>query len=208
MKKKLVPIIMALGVFIPTQAFAATGDSIIKTGEKYLGQPYSYGASIGDLSKFDCSSFTAQVFKENGITLPRASRDQAKSGTAVSASNLQKGDLVFYDTDYDGVVNHVGIYAGSNKMINAASSKGVSYADTSNSYWKPRYVSARRVLSTKQPTVQTTNTSTAKTTYTVVKGDSLWKISKKYGTTVAKLKSANNLKSDLIRIGQKLVIPK
>ncbi|MBA9037004.1 hypothetical protein HNP21_000093 [Bacillus aryabhattai] len=32
MKKKLVPIIMALGVFIPNQAFAATGDSIIKTG--------------------------------------------------------------------------------------------------------------------------------------------------------------------------------
>ena len=32
LKKKLVPIIMALGVFIRNQAFAATGDSIIKTG--------------------------------------------------------------------------------------------------------------------------------------------------------------------------------
>ncbi|WDL89568.1 NlpC/P60 family protein [Priestia aryabhattai] len=39
--------------------------------QKYFGQPYSYGASIGDLSKLDCSSFTAQVFKEKGITLLR-----------------------------------------------------------------------------------------------------------------------------------------
>ncbi|MED4287082.1 C40 family peptidase [Priestia megaterium] len=85
------------------------------------------GASSGDLSKLDCSSFTAQMFKENGITLPRVISDQAKTGTTVSGSNLQKGDLVFYDTDYDGVVNHVGIYADSNKMINAVASKGVSY---------------------------------------------------------------------------------
>ncbi|WP_410906171.1 NlpC/P60 family protein [Priestia sp. SIMBA_032] len=70
---------MTFGVFIPTQAFAATGDRIIKTGENYLRRPYSYGASIGDLSKFDCSSFTAQVFKGNGITLPRVSSDQAKT---------------------------------------------------------------------------------------------------------------------------------
>ncbi|WP_410906102.1 C40 family peptidase [Priestia sp. SIMBA_032] len=57
------------------------------------------------------------------------------------ASYLQKGDLVFYDTDYDRIVNHVGIYESSNKMINATSSKGVSDTDTNNSYWKPRYVS-------------------------------------------------------------------
>lgn len=43
--------------------------------------------------------------------------------------------------------------------------------------------------------------------YTVVKGDSLWSISKKYGTTVDKLKKANNLSSNLLSIGQKLIIP-
>jgi len=60
---------MVLGVFILTQVFSATGDSIIKTGDKYLGRPYSYRGSIGDLSKLDRLSFTARVFKENGITL-------------------------------------------------------------------------------------------------------------------------------------------
>lgn len=199
MRKKLVPILLALGVFLPTQAFAATGDDIIKTGEKYLGRPYSYGASIGDLTKFDCSSFTAQVFKENGITLPRVSRDQAKVGVPVSVNDLQKGDLLFYDTDYDGVINHVAIYDSPNRMLGAQSSTGVAFADTTY-YWNPRYVTARRVLNTQQQ-------SSVQTTYTVVSGDSLWKISQKYGTTVTKIKTANNLTSDVIYPGQKLVIP-
>ena len=43
--------------------------------------------------------------------------------------------------------------------------------------------------------------------YTVKKGDSLWKIANKYNTTVEKLKSANNLKTNTLNVGQKLVIP-
>ena len=42
--------------------------------------------------------------------------------------------------------------------------------------------------------------------YTVKKGDSLWKIANKYNTTVEKLKSANNLKTNTLSVGQKLVI--
>ncbi len=43
--------------------------------------------------------------------------------------------------------------------------------------------------------------------YTVKKGDSLWKIANKYNITVEKLKSANNLKTNTLSVGQKLVIP-
>ena len=43
--------------------------------------------------------------------------------------------------------------------------------------------------------------------YTVKKGDSLWKIANKYNTTVEKLKSANDLKTNTLSVGQKLVIP-
>jgi len=46
-----------------------------------------------------------------------------------------------------------------------------------------------------------------KNTYVVVKGDSLWSIAKKYNTTVDSLKKANNLSTNLLKIGQKLVIP-
>ena len=43
--------------------------------------------------------------------------------------------------------------------------------------------------------------------YTVKSGDSLWSISKKYGITVNELKQANNLTSNLLSIGQNLLIP-
>lgn len=43
--------------------------------------------------------------------------------------------------------------------------------------------------------------------YTVKKGDSLWSISRKLGVTVAELKQANNLSSNLLSVGQNLIIP-
>lgn len=50
-------------------------------------------------------------------------------------------------------------------------------------------------------------TSTS-SSYTVQKGDSLWKISRKYGTSVSALANANNIsESAIIRIGQRLRIP-
>ncbi len=49
--------------------------------------------------------------------------------------------------------------------------------------------------------------STSYTTYTVVSGDSLYSIAKKYNTTVDTLKSFNNLSSNLLSIGQTLKIP-
>jgi len=125
----------------------ASAESVIAAGEKYLGKPYLYGASTSRSDAFDCSSFTVRAFKEGaGITLPRTSREQANVGTNVSLDSLQKGDLVFFDNDFNGTIDHVGIYAGNGQMINAASSKGISYADIHNSYWGPRLVKATRVL--------------------------------------------------------------
>lgn len=63
------------------------------------------------------------------------------------------------------------------------------------------------VTPTPKPTTPApTPTPTAKS-YTVVSGDTLSKIATKFGVTVAALKQANGLTSDLIGIGQKLVIP-
>jgi peptidoglycan DL-endopeptidase LytE len=121
-------------------------DRVIAEGAKYLGARYAYGASTSRTDAFDCSSFTLRAFKAIGITLPRTSVQQSKTGTPVPLSQIQKGDLLFFDTDYNGVINHVGIYMGNGKMINAASSNGVSYATVSTGYWKARMVKATRVI--------------------------------------------------------------
>ena len=58
---------------------------------------------------------------------------------------LKPGDLVFFTT-YEPGASHVGIYAGNNKFWNATSSRGVMLSDLTDSYWGPRYYTARRIL--------------------------------------------------------------
>ncbi|WHY57568.1 C40 family peptidase [Peribacillus simplex] len=121
-------------------------DQVLAAGAKYMGARYVYGASTSRTDVFDCSSFTLRAFQSAGVSLPRTSVAQSQVGTTVSSKSLQKGDLVFFDTNNDGVINHVGIYAGNGQMLNASTSKGVSYANINSSYWGPSFVKAVRVL--------------------------------------------------------------
>lgn len=95
----------------PPATAAATGEAIVATARKYLGVPYVWGGE--DENGFDCSGLVQRVFAENGISLPRVSRDQARAGVPVGVRDLQPGDLVFFGDPVD----HVGIYAGNGKMI-------------------------------------------------------------------------------------------
>ena len=126
-------------------SWEAKADAIIETGKKYLGAKYLYGASTNRTDAFDCSSYTVKVFSENGINLPRTSAQQANVGKEISLSEIRKGDLVFFDTDGDGIINHVSIVTDSNTLLHAATNTGVAFTSY-NTYWKPRAVKAVRVL--------------------------------------------------------------
>lgn len=121
-------------------------DKIIQSGEKYLGTPYKYGAPYGQTNTFDCSSFTKTVFAENGITLPRSTRQQVKVGTPVSRNELQKGDLIFTRTSYSNDVSHVAIYAGNGKVLHTYGPGGVRYDKLDGSWLDRAYITARRVI--------------------------------------------------------------
>jgi peptidoglycan endopeptidase LytE len=112
---------------------------IQKIASKYLGTPYVWGGTTP--KGFDCSGFVRYVYQQNGMELPRTSRNMYKSiGTPVTI--LQSGDLVFFADRK--TIDHVGIYIGNNKFISAAS-KGVRI-DSLSSQWGNKYVGAKRVI--------------------------------------------------------------
>ena len=123
-------------------------DELLETAKEYLGVPYIWAAN--GPSAFDCSGFTKYVYKKNGITLPRYSGHQANVGIKVAYDELQKGDLVFFDTakGFHRKVNHVGIYIGDNKFIHASSArKRVMITSFSRKkFYKNRFLHGRRVL--------------------------------------------------------------
>ena len=116
---------------------------IIKTAKKYIGVPYKWGGTTP--KGFDCSGYVQYVFNKHGIELPRTSREQYYTGYKVSKSNLQPGDLVFFNISGKGV-SHVGIYIGDGDYLHSASSKGIVIADLFGNYWSSYYLGARRVL--------------------------------------------------------------
>lgn len=124
-------------------ANSALAKQLLGIANQYRGVPYVFGGNTP--SGFDCSGFTRYVYSAVGITLPRMADEQYGVGNAVSMSNLQPGDLVFFST-YEPGVSHVGIYIGDNQFINA-SNEGVSVASLNSTYWSARYVGAKRVLS-------------------------------------------------------------
>ena len=123
-------------------------NEIIETAEKFLGVKYVWAAN--GPSAFDCSGFTKYVFNKNGITLPRHSSRQAMIGEKIKFSELQKGDLVFFDTTkaFKHRVNHVGIYIGNHQFIHASSGgkKVMITSFNKKKFYKNKFLYARRVI--------------------------------------------------------------
>lgn len=125
-------------------AAESTVSELNETATKYLGVRYVYGGT--STKGFDCSGYVRHVFKELGIeSLPRTSSAMYQTGEKVDKSDLQEGDLVFFNTSGRGI-SHVGIYIGSGQFIHSSTSKGVVKTSINDKYyWGSKYVGAKRV---------------------------------------------------------------
>ncbi len=132
----------------PVSTTSASGAArrVVPAAEQYIGTPYRYGGT-SPRTGFDCSGFVQYVYAQQGVNLPRTSRQMAGAGIAVSTGSLAVGDLMLFSQG--GRISHVAIYAGNGRFIHSSSSgNGVRYDDlgTRRGKWfADHMVAARRV---------------------------------------------------------------
>ena len=99
---------------------AALRTKVVNYGLQFVGNRYVWGGNDPHTGA-DCSGFVRYVLRNvAGVNLPRTSREQAKTGRAITSSEMRPGDLIFY-ANSRGVVNHVAMYIGNGQIVHAAS---------------------------------------------------------------------------------------
>ncbi len=136
--KQSVPAREAAG---PTDANARYASALLANAQALTGRPYVFGGTTP--SGFDCSGYTQYVFATIGIHIPRTADAQFAAGRKIAGDPLP-GDLVFFQT-YDYGASHVALYLGGGHFINAIGAN-VHEADFNSTYFRGRYLGARRFL--------------------------------------------------------------
>ncbi|MFH8347881.1 NlpC/P60 family protein [Streptomyces sp. NPDC018045] len=116
-------------------SYATKAAKALAFARAQMGKPYVWGAT--GPNSYDCSGLTQAAWKAAGVSLPRTTWDQVKTGDRVATDDLKPGDLVFFYND----ISHVGMYIGGGKMIHAP--KPGASVRVESIYYMPIYGSVR-----------------------------------------------------------------
>ena len=126
------------------QNVSSQASDLVVNAMGYLGVPYRRGGT--GIQGFDCSGFVQAMYENTlGLVLPHNAKAQAAATEKIDKTELQPGDLVFFNT-LRRAFSHVGIYVGEGKFIHSPRVGGeVRIEDMRDSYWVKRFNGARRV---------------------------------------------------------------
>jgi hypothetical protein len=140
-------VLAALGIGAQAQERPPSARSdVVVEALSLLGTPYRFGGSSPDVG-FDCSGLVRHVFASAlNWNLPRRAEEISGVGQPVARSELQPGDLVFFDT-LRRAFSHVAIYIGEGRFVHAPARNGrVRIEGLDDRYWATRFNGARRVM--------------------------------------------------------------
>jgi lipoprotein Spr len=137
------PVQLKYTVLLNTELESLPNKTLLENVDKWYGVRYRTGGNGS--TGIDCSGFTVAVYAGTyGIALPRVSKEQYRISRKISTTELQEGDLLFFNTRGSGV-SHVGVYLGNNKFIHATVSKGVMVNGLFENYYIKRFIGAGRI---------------------------------------------------------------
>ncbi len=127
------------------QTVSSKASELVVNAMGFLGVPYRRGGNSVETG-FDCSGFVRAIYEQSiGLILPRRAEQQAAATQNIDRTDLQPGDLVFFNT-MRRAFSHVGIYVGEGKFIHSPKPGAEVRVESMNlSYWQRRFDGARRV---------------------------------------------------------------
>lgn len=181
-------------------------ESVVKAIANYVGVPYTFtGTSLNEnyyiVQKGDSLWSIANKY---GLTV-----DKLKDMNNLSSNMLTVGQrLLIKDTSSSPDVGVYYTVVAGDTLYGIANKYGLTVDELKkmNNLKNNNLTINQKLL--VSGTGETDNSGSEYDTYIVKSGDSLWSIASRYNTTVDKLKDINNLSSNLLSIGQKLLVPK
>jgi cell wall-associated NlpC family hydrolase len=149
---------------------------VVQWGIRYVGYPYIWAGEWGlnapepsalggqPVPGFDCSGLTWWLLRHDSgawnISPPRpyaawslpqrTSADMAANGNRVKFADLRPGDIMFYDWDHNGIVDHVDTYIGAGFSLDSSSGVGgVTFMWTGSGAYADNFTHGRTIVGVK-----------------------------------------------------------
>lgn len=163
---------------VPYKPIVSADSYIVKSGDTLWSIARNNGLTVDELKRINNLS-------NNALSIGQALKLKPTNNIGTETYTVKSGDTLY------GIANRYGLSVSELKSMNDLSTNNLSIG---------------QVLKVKKNTSSNNNEDNA-TYYIVKSGDNLYKIANMFDTDVSELKRLNNLTSNLLSIGQKLIVP-